>query len=51
MLEAFRNVKYYINKELEIMAYENDALPVIAIVTSDSAVFLSSKTLVGLSLV
>lgn len=51
MLEALRNVKYYINKELEIMADENDALPVIAIVTSDSAVFLSSKTLVGLSLV
>lgn len=48
--DAFRKVKFEINEELEILAEENGALPVIALVALDSASLISAKTLVGLSL-
>ena len=44
-------VKHDISKELETMAEENGAHPVIAIVALDSAAFVSARTLMGLSLI
>lgn len=50
LIEALRKVKDYIDNELETLAEENKALPVIALVTHDSASLISAKTFTALSL-
>lgn len=48
--DAIRKVKDSTNKELEAIAEEMNALPVIAVVAQDSAALISARTFTGLSL-